>query len=110
MRLRERVQIYHELDDETDADSMRAGRVESNSARCDSFWRYSVDAVSEVDKVKSFLEKTVEDMNKKVGELPTRGPWSKFIIDDPKDPNGEKIVGKLSIEWGEHLLTGITCI
>ena len=63
----------------------------------------------EVDKVKSFLEKTVEDMNKKVGELPTRGPWSKFIIDDPKDPNGEKIVGKLSIEWGEHLLTGIAC-
>ena len=48
-------------------------------------------------------------MNKKVGELPTRGPWSKFIIDDPKDPNGEKIVGKLSIEWGEHLLTGIAC-
>ena len=49
-------------------------------------------------------------MNKKVDELPTRGPWSKFIIDDPKNPSGgEKIVGKLSIEWGEHLLTGIAC-
>jgi len=64
----------------------------------------------EVDEVKAFLEKQVKDMNENIQELPTRGPWSKYVIDDPsKTSTNEKLIGKIEINWGEHLLTGIAC-
>jgi acetylornithine deacetylase len=47
----------------------------------------------EVSALKACVEAEVAAMNEDIGALPTRGP----------------IVGKLSLEWGDHLLTGIAC-
>jgi acetylornithine deacetylase len=60
----------------------------------------------EVAKLKQCIEDEVAAMNKDVEALPTRGPCSKYVI----NPEGaEPIVGRLSLEWGDHLLTGIAC-
>lgn len=60
----------------------------------------------EVSDVKACIEEEVAAMNADINALPTRGPCSKYVI--PTE-SGEPIVGKLSIEWGDHLLTGIAC-
>ena len=60
----------------------------------------------EVAKLKQCIEDEVAAMNKDIEALPTRGPCSKYVI----NPEGaEPIVGRLSLEWGDHLLTGIAC-
>lgn len=61
----------------------------------------------EVSALKACVEAEVAAMNEDIEALPTRGPCSKYVIQPPG--GGEPIVGKLSLEWGDHLLTGIAC-
>lgn len=62
-----------------------------------------------VADLKSSIEAEVAAINADIEALPTRGPCSKYVIQNPSDPTGEPIVGRLSLEWGDHLLTGIAC-
>ena len=61
----------------------------------------------DVAELKACIEAEVAAMNADIESLPTRGPCSKYVITPPG--GGEPIVGKLSLEWGDHLLTGIAC-
>lgn len=59
-----------------------------------------------VADVKAAIEAEVAAINADIDSLPTKGDYSKFVIPDGK---GGEIRGKLELEWGEHLLTGIAC-
>ena len=59
-----------------------------------------------VAEVQAVIEAEVEAINEDIASLPTKGNFSKFVIPNPK---GGELKGKLELQWGEHLLTGIAC-
>jgi len=51
--------------------------------------------------VKEAVEGFVADINANIEKLPTRGPASKYAIEDCR--------GRLELTWGEGFMEGIAC-
>lgn len=63
----------------------------------------------EVADVIESLTAWVEEINANIETaLPTRGPWSKYVIDAPGEGD-EQIRGRIELTFGEEPMTGIAC-
>lgn len=54
----------------------------------------------EVDEVITCFEQYVNDINESMGDLPSRGPWSKYVLDPSVAVNDNELrQGKIELKW-----------
>jgi len=60
----------------------------------------------EVEDVVKAIESYVQDLNSEMGELPCRGPWSKFVLDKKVQVNTNELSrGKVELKWNGSMDT-----